>query len=137
MPSLDVSDAFDPSFFDTFDLHRRVETVTNHGRSSVVTTITPDQLGVVEASSPNDLERWPEADVSLKSINIITKVRLQLASTPGPADGETYKADVVYWAGNYYQVGYVDDYSRYGEGYIFAIAQTTAYVPAAPTPAVA
>lgn len=135
MPALDVDDAFDADFFDTFALVRRLETVNDHGRSDVVATTTPDLLAVITASSPNDLQRWPEANISLKSITIITKVRLQLAS-PGPDDqpGTTYKADIVQWAGNSYQLGLVEDYSRYGEGYVWCLAQTIDYTPEAPTP---
>ena len=136
MPSLDVSDAFDPEFFDTFSLHRRLETVSDHGRSVVVPTITPDQLAVITAASPDDLKRWPEADISLKSITITTQVRLQLAS-PGPTPDETYKADVIEWpqgSGDMYQVGLVEDYSRYAVGYLWCIAQVTNYTPSAPTP---
>lgn len=132
MPALDVSDGFDTDFFDTFTLHRRLETVNDHGRSEVVDTPTPNCLGVVTAASPNDLQRWPEADISLKSITITTQVRLQLAS-PGP-DGSSYKADVIEWAGNHYQVGLVEDYSRYAVGYLWCIAQAIDYTPAAPTP---
>lgn len=133
MPALDVSDAFDADFLDGFILHRRLETVDNHGRSVVAETVSPCQLGVMTAASPNDLQRWPEADISLKSIVIVTQVRLQLAS-PGPTDDTSYKADVVEWAGDFYQVGLVDDYSRYAVGYLWCIAQTIDYTPAAPTP---
>lgn len=132
MPAFDVDDAFDPEFFDTFTLIRRLETVGNNGRPTTVDTTTPNQYGVVTAATPNDLQRLPEADLSLKSITITTKVRLQLAS-PG-SGGSSYKADYVQWAGNTYQVKLVEDYSRYGEGYLWAIAQSIDYTPAAPTP---
>lgn len=136
MPSLDVSDAFDQEFFDTFTLHRRLEAISNYGRPVITETVTPNQLGVITAASPNDLQRWPEADISLKSIVITTMVRLQLASPKKSADpaGTSYKADIIEWGGNYYQVGLVEDYSRYAVGYIWAIAQTIDYTPAAPTP---
>lgn len=135
--TLDVSDAFCEEFLDTFTLHRRLEQVTSHGRPQVTETVTANQLGVITAASPNDLQRWPEADISLKSITITTQVRLQLAS-PGivPPDpvGSKYKADIIEWGGNYYQVGLVEDYSRYAVGYLWCIAQTIDYTPAAPTP---
>lgn len=134
MPSLDVSDAFDESFFDTFTLIRRVETVGNTGFATKAETVTPNQLGVVTAASPNDLKRLPEADISLKSIVIVTQVRLQLASTNADPT-KTTKADVVQWANDYYQVALVEDYSRYGQGYIYALAQATDFQLAPPTAA--
>lgn len=133
MPGLDVSDAFDASFFDVFNLIRRAETVSNHGRPVVVPTVTNGLYGVVTMASPNDLERVPEADVSLKSIVIVTQNRLQLGSV-GPDADTTIKADIVQWAGDNFQVALVEDYSRYGEGYIWALAQATDYQLAAPTP---
>lgn len=135
MPSLDVSDGFDAEFFDTFALHRRLETVGGKGRATNVETVTGDLLGVITASSPNDLQRWPEADISLKSITITTQVRLQLTS-PGPT-GSSYKADIIEWpegSGDMYQVGLVEDYSRYAVGYLWCLAQVINYTPTAPTP---
>lgn len=132
MPAIDVSDAFDPDFFDTFILHRRLETPDIHGRSTTVDVVTPNQYGVVTAASPNDLQRLPEADVSLKSITITTLTRIQLEST-GPG-GKTYKADIIEWAGDFYQVNLVEDYSRFGQGYLWCIAQAIDYTPAPPTP---
>lgn len=133
MPGLDVSEAFDESFFDQFNLVRRLEGVNNSGRSVTVDTVTEGLYGVVTMASPNDLERLPEADISKKSIIVVTQNRLQLSSA-GPDADHTYKADVVYWAGDYYQVTTVEDYSRYGEGYIWALCQATDFVLAPPTP---
>lgn len=133
MAGLDVSDAFDASFFEEFTLIRGTETVNNHGRAQVEYEVTVGQLGVITSASPNDLQRLPEADLSQKSITITTQVRLQLAS-PGPTPDQTFKPDVIYWANNTYLVIHVEDYSRYGEGYLWAIAQTTDFTPSAPTP---
>lgn len=133
MASLDVSDAFSEEFWNPFTLVTRLETTNDKGRPVVVETTTPDLLAVITAASPNDLQRWPEADISLKSIIIVGPERVQLAR-PGPTADQTYKADVVLWKGNAYQVGYVDDYSDYGEGYMFVIAQMTDYTPNPATP---
>lgn len=137
MPGLDVADAFDPEMWDTFILHRRVEATNNFGRPVLTDTVTQGNLGVVAAATPSDLQRWPEADISLRAIVVVTQVRLQLAAPapvpPNPA-GSQYKADVIEWAGNFYQVAFLDNYSRYGEGYLYAIAQMTDFLPAADTP---
>lgn len=129
MPGFDVSDAFDASMFDTFSILRRTEVVGNDG-FSVITAIQiiANQYGVITMASPNDLERLPEADVSTKSIIIVTQSRLQLESS-----GK--KADVVQCLnGEYFQVVTVEDYSRYGVGYIWAIATATDYQDQPPTP---
>lgn len=134
MPILDVSDAFDASFWDEFALHRRVETVGNDGFATTEDNATRPYYGVIAAASPNDLQRLPEADVALKSITIVTKTRLQLASRNDADPTKTIKADVVEWAGDFYQVVHVDDYSRYGAGFIWALAQAIDYQIAPPTP---
>lgn len=135
MPGLDVSDAFDIDMFDIFSLIRATQTVSSHGRPVNVPTVIPSQYGVFTSASPDDLERAPGADISHKAITITTKVRLQLAST-GPDADTTIKADVIYWAGDYYQIKHVEDYSRFGQGYIWALAEAIDYQIASPTPAV-
>ena len=133
MAGLDVSDAFDGNFLDTFDIIRREETVGDDGFATKNVTTDAGQYGVVTMASPNDLQRLPEADVSLKTIIIVTMARLQLASKTDDPE-VTIKADIVLWAGDYYQVSLVDDYSRYGQGYIWAMAQAIDYQLEAPTP---
>lgn len=128
MPSLDVSDAFDASMFDTFSIIRRDENVGADGFASITILEEIPAFGVITMASPNDLERLPEADVSTKAICIITQARLQLESA-----GK--KADIVRaMNGEAFQVVTVDDYSRYGVGYIFAIAKAIDYQDRTPTP---
>lgn len=105
MPTLDVSDAFDPSFMDTFVVIRRVETVNQNGR--VETTEqrwTVD--GVITATGPDDLQRLPELQYMNKAITIYTRWKLQ-----GPSPG--YQPDFVLWHGSYFIVQTLDDYSGY------------------------
>lgn len=128
MVGFDVSDAFDESFFDTFSIIRRTEVVGNEGFPVVTPTVIANQYGVITMASPNDLERMPEADVSTKAIVVVTQSRLQLESNG-------IKADLVQCMnGEYFQVVTVEDYSRYGVGYIFAIAKAIDYQDKPPTP---
>lgn len=127
MPALDVSDAFDPDFFDVFTILRRTETLVG-GFPTYTTQTIAGQYGVITMASPNDLERMPEVDVSSKSIVIVTKSRLQLGSAG-------IKADIVQCMnGETFQVVTVEDYSRYGQGYIWAIAKAVDYLDQPPTP---
>lgn len=126
MPSLDVSDAFDETFFDNFNIIRRTETIGNDGFASTTKIVIPS-IGVITMASPNDLERLPEVDVSTKAITITTQARLQLESA-----GK--KADIVQaMGGEFFQVVTVEDYSRYGQGYIWAIAKAIDYQDQVPT----
>lgn len=116
MPVLDVSDAFDPSFMDAITVTRRVQGVDNFGRATVVVeSVTPDVPAVVGPSSPTDIQRLPEGSYMNKAITIITQHKLQ-----GPSPG--YYPDLVTWSGADYIVASLDDFSRYGQGFISVVA---------------
>lgn len=129
MPTLDVSEAFDQSFMDSFTVVRRVETINQYGRVNW----TPTQFtatGVVVATSPNDLQRLPEMQYMNKSISIYTQWQLQ-----GPSPG--HQPDEIIWHGSQYLVRALDDYSGYGRGFIMVICVSIDAVdpaPAMPTP---
>jgi galactose-6-phosphate isomerase len=129
MPTLDVSDAFDPSFFDDMIVERITETVDVHGRTHQ-TTVTDEFEGVVTATSPDDLIRVPEAEYMNKTITIFTQYRLR-----GP--GEGYDADVVQWHGSRFIVRAVDDFSGYGEGFVSAVCMALSPTnPVVPRPSI-
>jgi len=105
MPTLDVADAFDPSFMDSFIVIRRTEAVNQYGR--VVTTEQRfNSTGVVTATGPDDLQRLPEMQYMNKAITIYTRFKIQ-----GPSDG--YQADFILWHGSHFIVQTLDDYSGY------------------------
>lgn len=124
MAFLDVSTVLlDPDFTDNFSVTRRQETVDNNGFSTVV-PVTTQQIGVVTAASPNQLDRLAEADIFKRAINVVTKFKLQ-----GEVVG--YKPDLVVWRGDNYIVKEIDLYPQYGAGFIQALCVSEDLVDAA------
>ena len=124
MPTLDVSEAFDPSFMDEFVVLRRVQGVSAYGRTTV-STKQFTVIGVVVPSSPNDLQRLPEAQYMNKAITIYTQWKLQ-----GPSPG--YQPDQVMWHGSSFLVRALDDYSGWGRGFLQAICLSIDAIDPAP-----
>jgi hypothetical protein len=117
MPTLDVSSVLlSPEFCDTrLKCIRSSQTVGDDG-IAVNTTQTTRFSGVVTADSGLDLRRDPEGSRVTGTISIITMFFLQ--------DGKSGEAaDIVCWQGRQYTVIDVQDYSRYGRGFIEAKAE--------------
>lgn len=130
-----MSDALlEPLFQDFFTVLRRREDITNKGRSSLTSSRFPGTMGVVTAASPNDLERLGEYQFQGSALSIVTRFKLRgiakqaNASKPDPQ----FQPDLVYWSGDYYTVVTVEDYSRYGSGFIQAIAVSQDFIDDAP-----
>jgi hypothetical protein len=118
MPTLDVSDAFDPSFWDDIVVVRRYTYMDEKGRVQVSERPISTR-GVVVASSPNDLMRVPESEMMNKSISITSPFRFQ-----GPATdevGTVTHPDHVLWNNSMYVVRALDDYSGYGRGFVHVV----------------
>lgn len=115
MPLLDVSDALDPVMLDCFSVQRRVQTINQNGRNVPGTKEYVYVYGVVGPTSPSDLDRTPDLQTMPKTISVVTKFSLQ-----GPSPD--YNPDLIVWAGDTYVVRNIEDWSRYGRGYIRAVA---------------
>lgn len=120
MPSLDVSDAFDPDFMDPLTCVRTVQTVGSNGRA-INTPTSIAFSGVVTNDSGDTLQRGSDAARVAASINVTSPFILNMA-------GAACDADVVQWDGRAYTVSNVKDYSTYGAG--FSIATCTVIGPA-------
>jgi len=119
MPTLDVNDAFDPSFWDNITVIRRYAQVNQYGRVSV-TEVPMSTRGVVVATSPDDLMRVPEHEMMSKSISITSPFRFQ-----GPSideAGNVTHPDHILWNNSVYVVRLLDDYSGYGRGFVHVVA---------------
>lgn len=130
MPTIDVSFVVEDAMFaDDFNVLRRAEVVNIHGRTEVTETPFRDQVGAVYPTGPNTLTRDPDQEFSTKTITVVTKFRLQMDS-PG------YKPDLVEWpkgSGDHYIVNFLQDYSRYGAGFVQAQCTAINAVVAPPT----
>lgn len=131
MPILDVTEAFDISFWDTIVVIRRQASVNNLGR--VVTVDKPmSALAVVTAASPVDLQRVPEWGMMNKTISLYTPFRIQ-----GPATdemGNITHPDEILWRNSLFIVNFMEDYSGYGRGFVHAVATSKQNVDYPPIP---
>ncbi len=115
MPLLDVTEVLtDPDFVDSLVCSREAQTVGSDG-VAVNTNTDSTFYGVVTAASGNNLVRTPEGAYTKGDIIIVTQFALRTGATGGAADEIT-------WAGKRYTVTQVNDYSRYGAGFIWAVA---------------
>ena len=115
MPSLDVSDVLDDPDFsdDSLICVRNPQTIGTDGRA-VSTPVTIPFSAVVTAISGEELKRTPDGEYMVGSISIITRFFL----TSGKAG---FSADVVQWNGRSYTISDIQDYSRYGAGFVQAV----------------
>lgn len=127
----DVSDGvLEVSFQDTFDVARRLDNVDQKGRTNISEQLFPRVQGVVTPTGDNDLKRLREDQRAGKSILVVTNFRLQ-----GPAPG--MQPDAVAWpsgSSERFVVAHLEDFSRYGQGFVSAICVDMSVVQAPPTP---
>lgn len=114
MALLNVSDQLtDPNFTSAFSVERRTETISTKGRSQISTQVFTGVIGAVTATSPNDLARLEDYQITQRAITIVTKFRLQ-----GEVTGK--QPDVINWRGDRYVVKHIDYYPQFGNGFIQA-----------------
>jgi hypothetical protein len=131
LPSLDVTDAFDYTFWDTIVVIRRQAYIDNRGRVA-----TQDKsmtaYAVVTAAGPTDLQRVPEWGWMNKTISLYTPFRIQ-----GPATdevGNVTHPDEILWRNSLFIVNFLEDYSGYGRGFVHAVATSKQNVDYPPIP---
>ena len=116
-------------FQDNFQVIRRKEQVDQKGRSQITPT-SFNPIGVVCAASPNDLMRLGDYEYQGSALSIVTRFKLRGVAKQ---QGQNYQPDILIWNNSAYLVVTVEDYARYGSGFIQAIAVSTTYVDP-PTP---
>lgn len=121
MPTLDVSDVLDdPDFQDVFDLITTTYTVNPANGRTVETPVTiPNVVGVVQMDKGRNRDLMAEGTGVAASIEVHTRTRIN-GGVPGQI------ADQIIWDGKTHIVTHVDNYSRYGGGYICAYADLLA-----------
>jgi hypothetical protein len=132
MPTLDVNDAFDPSFLDFVTVFRITQTIDKNGRVLRFKRAIPNVAAVVTATSPADLQRLSDYELMNKSISVYCpEFRLQ-----GPVRSDNgvlqTQPDEIAWHGSTFVVIVMNDYSGYGRGFTSAIAASIDAVDAPP-----
>jgi UDP-N-acetylglucosamine 2-epimerase len=120
-PSIDMRVALtNPITLDKFNVLRRAQQVSDHGRVSVVVTPFNNVHGIVTPSlSVKDLQRMTDAQIQSKALAIVTRFALR-----GEAEvlGQEFQPDLILWHGNTFLVVFVEDYSNYAAGFVRAVA---------------
>jgi hypothetical protein len=132
MPTLDVNDAFDPSFIDLITVYRITQTIDKNGRVVRFRRAITNVQAVVTATSPDDLQRLPDYEMMNKSISVYCPAfRLQ-----GPVRSDNgvlqTQPDEIYWHGSTFVVHSMQDFSGFGRGFTSAIAVSLDAVDAPP-----
>lgn len=119
MAYVDVAEVLlDPDLADLFSVVRRTETFAN-GRPVIATVTTPNVVGVVTATGPSGLERRDDGQMMTRQVNIVTQFRLR-----GPGTG--IQPDQIVIDGNTFTVVDILPFSRFGAGFVEAIAEVMA-----------
>lgn len=116
MPVLDVSDLLtDPDFMDHFVVVRSVTTTDPDTGRGYEAQTAEDAFGVVTSGSGMNLVRGSDAARGDGTITVHTTYQLTEGSREDGTD-----ADIVQWRGRSWTVVKIDDYSRYGAGFVVA-----------------
>jgi galactose-6-phosphate isomerase len=117
MPQLDVSDILtDIDFFEGGLICNRMSQVIGENGMAVNRAVPIPFGGVVTSISYSQLRRTPEGEVITGSILICTRFRLM--------DGKSgFTADIVQRGDRSYTVADVNNYSRYGRGFVEATCE--------------
>jgi hypothetical protein len=114
MPLLDFDEIFtEPLFIDSFSVIRTTQTVNSSGQAQFSAATISGLSGVVTSNPGHDLQRLPDGERQSEKIMVATEFALTTGN--GSID-----ADQVIWNGATYTVASVEDYSRYGSGFVKA-----------------
>lgn len=128
MPWLDVSDVItDPFLADSFTVVRRMQTVNQQGETSILVMGSYSAIGVVTPTGSNSLVRAEAYESQSDSVQIITMFRLRSASQD--VAGINWQPDLIQWNGITYQIKTLNDFTRFGAGFIQAEAIAIDYNP--------
>lgn len=135
MPLLDVSELMtDPDFAQRVSVQRRLETVGANGRPTFTTATFKNVVVVIypvdTAIGGNALERTDAASYRGAALEIVTKFQLR-----GPAQvaGTNYQPDIVVYNGDPYIVSVMNDFAKFGPGFVRAELNAMSSVDAPPS----
>jgi galactose-6-phosphate isomerase len=132
MPDLDVTDIIlDPDFCETLIVKRREENLVKGRSTLTVTVIDPAPVGVVLPVDDQPLVRGPDQQNLPRLLEVHTPFRLRGAAKD-PGTGKQYQPDIITWNGDDFVVNKVQDYSRFGQGFIQADCSSVDSIDNAP-----
>jgi len=120
MPFIDVTDLLSDTYIagEKFTVYRRTEAVNQYGENLIAVAIYNNVSGQVSPSSPNSSVRKEAYTSQEKSIQVITTWPLTFSGLD--PSGNAFQPDLVYWKNNLYIVRNLDDYTKYGVGFVVA-----------------
>jgi hypothetical protein len=125
MPDLDVSDVLlDPDFAEQLAIQRRTQTMVKGRPSMTTATISPAPWGAVIPQNDVPMQRGPNQQHLPRLLQVHTQFRLRGASKD-PDTGADLPPDLIVWNGDTFIVNKVQDFSRFGAGFIQADCSST------------
>lgn len=132
MPLLNLSPVLaSPMLQSTFTVLRRQQIVGNNGRASTQNTSVPGLTGIIYPSAKNELERFPNLQITGKALTVITSYPLRSAAET--VDGKEWSPDLVQWGGSNFIVRTLEDWSQYSTGFVLAICESITLVDSPPS----
>lgn len=129
MPLLDVSDVLsDSDFADTIDVIRTAMVVGTLGRNTPTVQTFFGVSAVVTPANSLDLQRLPDLERTSGAIQVITMFRLTDLAPGFTADQVIWPARGVWPApagAELYTVDLLDDWTRFGAGFVKATCRHT------------
>jgi galactose-6-phosphate isomerase len=114
MPTIDMSEVLlSPEFMDTVTIYRRTQQVSDFGEMTTVNKPFYNVGVVVTTTPPNALLRGEDEQNEPNTFTIISTFRLQ-----GPTTNT--QPDLVLYLGNQFIIDSVEEYTRYGSGFVEA-----------------
>ena len=138
MPDLDITDLLsDPDLTDRFAVIRRTRAAGPDGVDVITNTGTFIAHGYIGPAGQSALNRLPDFQLMGKSLECKTTFRLRGPSNTQPKYGATVSdaPDLVIWPirdGDTYVVADLQDWSRFGQGFINATLSSIDFIDRAP-----
>lgn len=115
----------------TFDVERRLETITDvGGRTVTTTTWLRGVRGVIYPAGSNNVSREVALVLQGKGIVVVTMTRLYGVAKDGIE--QRYQPDIVHFRDSRYQVVALEDYSEWADGFVQVPCASIDYVDVGP-----
>jgi len=116
-----------------FNVIRREETISQHGRPEIGEILYKDVVGSVGPTGSNSLVREEAFSTQTNTIKVITPFMLR-----GPSKDKArgarrnFQPDLIEWNGSFYVVSTIDNFGAFGQGMCSADCMSIDYTDDAP-----